>query len=103
MSFVPRHPDPPDYSALQKPLNQRWPLCDGRGWHARGVPDRRPVAVRVRIVWERDGEEWIHGTATRWTNAVFVRVDDPRLSGFGVWVPASDVHRTGPPAPGGAD
>ena len=74
-------------------------MHDGRGWHARGVPDREPVSVWVRIDWERDGQEWLEGTATRWTNAVFVRVDDRRLRGFGVWVPSGDVRRTNEKSP----
>jgi hypothetical protein len=45
------------------------------------------MAVEVRIEWSTDGEEWITGTATRWTAShVFIRFEDPRkLTGF-VWV-----------------
>ncbi len=28
------------------------------------VPDRPAVAVRVRVEWENDGEEWVEATAT---------------------------------------
>jgi hypothetical protein len=45
-------------------------------------------------VWERDGEEWIDGTARRWTQtSVYVTFPDKRLSGAGVWVVPADVRR----------
>jgi hypothetical protein len=34
-----------------------------------GIPDqKRPIPVRVRVVWDRDGETWIAGIARRWTH-----------------------------------
>jgi hypothetical protein len=63
--------------------------------HARGVPDHKnPIQVRVRIVWERDGEEWIEeAIARRWTKtAVYVTFDDDRLQISGVWVTPTDVQ-----------
>jgi hypothetical protein len=90
-------PPPPDWSLLQKILNERWPLQDQRGeWHARGIPDQvANIPVNARVVWERDGEEIIHGHARRWINAyVFVAFHDLRRpQGHGAWLPASDVTR----------
>ena len=55
---IPHHP-----GRLQDILNQSWPSPEvARSLHDR--PDG--IAVRVRVVWERDGEEWVDGTATRW-------------------------------------
>jgi hypothetical protein len=53
--------------------------------------------VTVRVVWERDGEEWIEGEATRWTDrVVFVTFWDRRLSTIEVWVVPDDVRRRHP-------
>jgi hypothetical protein len=90
-----RAPPPPDWSLLQKILNERWPLHDGSGEHARGIPDQPTgISVDARVVWERDGEEVVSGKARRWINAyVFVAFHDPRWHGSGVWLRASDVTR----------
>lgn len=57
-------------------------------------PERRGIPVRVRIVWERDGEEWLNGRATRWTDdSVFVEFFDVRLVALGEWLAPSDVRR----------
>lgn len=83
-------PPPPDRSRWQKILNEHWPLVDRQGnRHARGVPDQKhPIAVRVRVVWERDGETWLDGMARRWTTgpraAVYVSIDDERNNTSGV-------------------
>ncbi|MGH3482288.1 MAG: hypothetical protein ACRDPQ_03550 [Nocardioidaceae bacterium] len=80
----------------QQILNEHWPLADGKGGpHARGIPDQpEPINVRVRLVWEHDGEEWIDGTARRWTHAaVCVTFGDPRLLTNAVWVRPEDVRR----------
>lgn len=54
---------------------------------------RPPVPVRARIEWERDGSEWIDGTALRlgldW--AIFVELTDRRCMPVGVWLPPDDV------------
>ncbi len=77
-------------------LNTHWP---------RKPTELRPrdegIEVRVRIVWEHDGEEYIEGVATRWdANHVYVEVRDKRLQGNGVWVKPHDVYRRSPePAP----
>ena len=78
----------------QTVINQHWPLHDRQGAHARGIPDRTPIPVRVRLEWERDGEQWLDGQATRWTrDSVYVQLDDPRLRVNGVWVRPGDVRR----------
>jgi hypothetical protein len=89
-------PPPPDRSRWQHVLNEHWPFVDRNGQrHARGVPDQKtPIPVRVRVVWERDGEEWIEGMARRWTQtAVYVSIDDDRRQTNGVWVAPNDVQR----------
>lgn len=48
--------------------------------------------LAVRIVWERDGETWLDGTATRWAGqCVFVRFDDERSRLGFAWVDGGDV------------
>lgn len=89
-------PPPPDWSRLQRILNERWPLQDHTGQrHAKGIPDQSSsIPVDARVVWERDGAEVIHGSARRWINAyVFVAFRDSRWHGSGVWLRASDVDR----------
>jgi len=93
---VHKAPPPPDRSKWQRARNEHWPFVDRDGQrHARGVPDQKnPIPVRVRVVWDRDGEEWIDGGARRWTQtAVLVTFDDHRLQVGGVWVVPSDVER----------
>ena len=52
------------------------------------------ILVRVRIVWEHDGEQLLEGVARRWWQShVYVELDDRRLRTTGVWVPAADVRR----------
>lgn len=47
-----------------------------------------------RVVWEHDGEEWIDGTARRWTQtSVYVTFPDDRLQLSGVWLAPADVQR----------
>jgi hypothetical protein len=54
-------------------------MRDRQGFHAHGIPDQpHPVTVRARLVREHDGEEWISGRATRWTDtSVLVVFADP--------------------------
>jgi hypothetical protein len=75
--------------------NESWPLRGKTGGHAHGSEDRpNPIDVEVRIEWASDGEEWIAGSATRWTNSrVFVRFADRRALTSFVWVRARDVRR----------
>ena len=83
----------------QKVLNARFPA------RARELADRPgPVRGEARIVWERDGEEWVPATAIRWDRQhVLVRINDARSSTAGVWLPPTDFRRTDlPTAPGGA-
>lgn len=59
-------------------LNQSWPPADvARSMHDR--PDA--IAVRVRVVWERDGEEW--STALRPAGTVSMCASDGRHAGAG--------------------
>lgn len=54
----------------------------------------RPVPVTVRLVWERDGAEWVVAQAHGFSDGlVHVIVDDPRLQVIGLWVSTSDVRR----------
>lgn len=87
--------DLPRYTSQhQAVLNERWPPDPG---NRRRMPrhDLDGIPVRVRVVWERDGEEWIDGVARRWdAEHVYVEcLDERRLSGNGVWVAPSDVQR----------
>ena len=83
---IPHNPD-----RFQDILNQSWPAPDvARRLHDR--PDS--VAVRVRVVWADDGEEWLDGTATRWHGRqVCVLHSDPRARVPYSWVDAGDVQR----------
>ena len=85
----------PGRRRYQRILNERWPLRDRNGPHARGIPDRpNSIPVRARVVWEHDGVEWISGRATRWThNSVYVVFSDPRWQTTGVWLAPEDVTR----------
>jgi hypothetical protein len=52
-----------------------------------------PVPIRVRILWDRDGEEWIETVALGWTGReVHVRMSDPRYRLRAVWLDAADVR-----------
>lgn len=79
----------------QTVVNESWPLIDEHGKrHARGIPDRQPIDVQVRVHFEHDGVVWLDGQADRWTRThVHVAVVDPRLQVNGVWVLAGDVRR----------
>lgn len=62
---------------------------------ARDRPDRAPLPVIARVVWEKDGTEHVRRLATRWDPvdaAVFVRLDDPRCRFVGVWLKRDDVE-----------
>ena len=85
----------PQNDRIQRVLNERWPLRDRQGFHARGIPDQpHPITVRARVIWEKDGEEWITGRATRWTQtSVFVVLADSRSHAIGVWLSPDDVRR----------
>jgi hypothetical protein len=87
-SNIDQTPGPPG-SRWQRILNESFPR------DARDIPAQRdPIPVRVRVVWKRDGEEWVDGEATRWTErVVFVEFRDRRLSTIGVWVRPNDVRR----------
>jgi hypothetical protein len=78
----------PTWRDHQRVLNQSWP--PGPRW----IPDRPRIPVWVRVVWADDGEQWMHGHASRWTSRhVFVEVGDARLATLGVWVTPVEVRR----------
>ena len=50
--------------------------------------------VRARLVWERDGEQWLDTVAVAWTRElVLVDVVDPRVQVHGQWLAVEDVER----------
>lgn len=66
----------------------------------RPIPPRRlqhdcNVPVRARIVWERDGEEFLDTIAYAWGphDVVLVEVLDERRRTNGVWLHVSDAPR----------
>ncbi len=54
---------------------------------------RPPLQVRARVLFERDGEVWLEGTATRlgFDGAIFVELHDRRVQTIGVWLRSDDV------------
>lgn len=65
---------------------------------ARDRPARKRVPVRARIMWERDGEEWIDGHALRLDEngpAIYVEFGDKRKKFTGVWLHPDDVQWDG--------
>ena len=57
-------------------------------------PHRAPIAVRVRLVWERDGVEHLDTRAWDWVGRdVLVDVPGPRLQVNAAWLDAADVRR----------
>ncbi|WP_313420581.1 hypothetical protein [Brevibacterium casei] len=55
--------------------------------------DRPPVPVRARVVFDRDGEAWLDGRATRlgFDGTIFVELVDRRMQTVGVWLLPDDV------------
>jgi hypothetical protein len=77
-------------SVEQAATNVEWPPDK----IARLIPRQKPIPVRARVDFEKDGEVWLPGEAIRWLRpVVFVRLNDARVRGFGLWLPASDVRR----------
>ncbi|WP_166354915.1 hypothetical protein [Phytoactinopolyspora limicola] len=76
----------------QDVLNMHWPADPA------AFPIHDPgLAVRVRLVWEHDGETFIEGWAIKWdASHVYVAVEDHRLDRSGVWVKPHDVYRRHP-------
>jgi hypothetical protein len=94
------HHQPPHVLALREVLNMHWPTNPAAFQHR-----TEGIRVRVRLVWERDGEEYLEGVATRWdADHVYVEIrHENRLQGNGVWVKPSDVFRRSPkPVPSSA-
>ena len=69
---------------------------------ARSRPELRKIPVRARIVWERDGEEWVSGNALRLDPgvAIFVEFTDKRCKFTGAWLSPDDVSWPGKPSAG---
>lgn len=69
--------------------------------NARPIPPRHlqqlgraTIAVTVRLVWERDGEQMVQTVARDWVGRdVLVDIDDRRWPTRGVWLDAADVSR----------
>jgi hypothetical protein len=82
---IPHHPE-----RFQEVTNSSWP----EPAVAERLRDVEPIAVRVRIVWNHDGEAWLDGSACRWSGRhVFVRFTDERSRVGFAWVDAADVER----------
>lgn len=76
----------------QEILNIHWPA------EPQAFSERTPsIPVRVRLVWEHDGEAFVEGWATKWDAAhVHVMIEDERTERSGVWVKPHDVYRRSP-------
>lgn len=78
----------------QRVENEEWPA----GETARYLTDHTRIEVEARVVWARDGEEWVRGHVTRWVRpVVLVELHDRRRAR--VWLPAGDVRRVIDPGP----
>lgn len=72
----------------QEVENEEWPP----GETARFLRDHTRIEVEARVVWARDGEEWVRGHVTRWVRpVVLVELHDRRR--HRVWLPAGDIRR----------
>ena len=59
----------------------------------RGIRTRAALVAAARVVFERDGEVRLDGTATRlgFDGAIFVELHDRRMQTVGAWLPPDDV------------
>lgn len=63
---------PPHVLTRYDVLNMLWPSDPAAFWR-----HDKSITVRVRIVWDRDGEEYVEGVATLWdANHIYVEVRD---------------------------
>jgi hypothetical protein len=86
-----RRDQPPHVLRRRAVLNMHWPRKPA------SFKDHDPIPVTVRVVWAQDGEEYLPGEAVRWdADHVYVRIDDARCGGNGVWVKPADVYRSLP-------
>lgn len=86
---------PPHVLRRRQVLNMHWPPKPA------GFRDHEPIPVIARVIWAGDGEEFLPGEALRWdAHHVYVRIDDPRCEGNGVWLKPADVYRCLPSEPG---
>lgn len=82
---------PPHVLRRRAVLNTHWPP------DAASFRDHDPLPVTARVVFDGDGEVFLRGEALRWDGAhVYVRVDDRRCEGNGVWLKPDDVYRRAP-------
>lgn len=80
----------PTWARWQRVLNEQWP----RGPAYRVPVPPAPIPVRVRVVWQHDGDEWLAERAVRWTrDAVMVELHDARLGPLATWLAPRDVVR----------
>ncbi len=84
---------------LERREAQHWDRPHQLILNAHSIPAKRAqrtgwVPVRARLVWERDGEEWVDTFAFAWTaRLVLVELSDPRHEIRGVWLVPQDVER----------
>jgi hypothetical protein len=87
-----RFPSPAERATdFQRVLNAHWPSVAV----ATGLPDQ-PVTYQVwaRVVWERDGEQWMYAEAVKWnTQYVKVAINDRRMQVVWTWLRPADVRR----------
>lgn len=77
----------------QRVLNESWPAPEVAR-KLRDVESYRQIPVSARIVFEKDGPQWLEGTATRWTRIHgCVMLADQRLIVPYVWLNATDIRR----------
>lgn len=83
---------PPHVRQWRAVLNEHWP---DKPAQFRLRDDK--LLVRVRIVWDEFGEEFVDGNAVKWDSThVYVEIDDRRLATNGVWLKPLDVYRRTP-------
>lgn len=88
-----RHPHTKPSDFWQDVSNEHWPPL-GVARSLRQVPAEQQIEVTGRVVFAVDGEEWLPGTAVRWTRQnVCVRFGDPRLQVGYLWLAPADVRR----------
>ena len=79
----------------QKVQNENWPALEVAK-RLKDVPAAQAIDVVARIVFETDGEQYLHGRAVRWTrDHVCVSISDRRLQVSYVWLNPADVRRRG--------
>jgi hypothetical protein len=91
-------PDAAEFARMS-PMHNKWQRATNETWPAnpRSIKEQPRIAVRARVVWDEDGEEWVEGHAIRWTqHHVLVSISDPRCHTIGFWLAPADVKRKPP-------